>query len=105
MSRFCVAVLNALMRSTHFCNGDEGYLATASNGRDIAPDEPSDVSRGVSILAQARLHFIWRTDGANRHHANRAGREKEVDQPGASSSCAQFLHVASRPRRLVAGGC
>src|ERR1700736_5270375 len=37
------------------------------------------VWRSASVLAQARIHFVWRTDWTDRDHANRAGREKEMD--------------------------
>src|SRR5229473_6851835 len=79
MRRSCAAVSSALTRSTHFCNGDEGCLVTANNGRDIAPDAASYISGSALLLVEARVYQLRRADRPDRDHANGAGREKEMD--------------------------
>src|SRR5439155_10160228 len=94
--KFCVEVLSALTRSTHFYNDGEGHFVTANSSRDIARDESSDLSRSLPVLVETRLCFLWRTDRPDRHDAQGGCREKEVDQRNAFSPRAEFLHAAAR---------
>src|SRR6266536_3253112 len=93
MRRFCVEVLSALTRSTHFCNGDEGDIVSGAT----PAGEPSRVWRGFPILAQARFHLVWRTEWPDCDHAHRASRKEKMDRQFAFPACPEFLHVASRP--------
>src|SRR3984893_5955073 len=63
----------------------------------------ADFWRSASILAEARLHLLRRTDRPDRHHANRAGRKKEMDQPIAFSSRVELLHASARTGGAAAG--
>src|SRR4030095_2091198 len=94
--RSYVAASPALTRSTHTCSGDESdsvrtssCLATSTNC--------TVVRRGVSILVEARLHLLRRTEWPGRHDACGIGREKTLYRQFAISARAEFLHVASRP--------
>src|SRR6266480_1940016 len=97
MRRFCVEVLSALTRSTHFCNGDEGEFLTRKNDRAIAPGAASYISRSIPLLAETRIHFLRWTELPDRDDAHRVGREKTLDRQLAISARLELLHVASRP--------
>src|SRR5512133_1755366 len=70
---------------------------------DVAIGPSSEFSRSVSLLAQTRLHQFWRTDWSDRDHADRVGREEEVDQPIAISARAQLLHALAGSGGATAG--
>src|SRR6266849_8805839 len=79
MRRFCVAVLSASTRSTHFCNDDEGDFVTADSGPTRSIRQRTDspwrtycavVCRSASFLVEAGVHLIRWTDRPDRHHAN-----------------------------------
>jgi len=53
----------------------------------------------VSIFGSSSASFHLADDRANRHHANRAGREKEMDQSVAFSSRFELLHALPGPER------
>src|SRR5436190_23398187 len=95
--KFCVEVLSALTRFTHFCKSDESELLTRKNDRAIAPGAASYISRGIPLLAEAGIRLVWWTDRPDRDDACRVGREKALDRQFAISTRAEFLHVASRP--------
>src|ERR1700730_4894646 len=96
MKRFCVAALTALTRSTHSCSGDEDDQDSATGC--TRPTSCAHVCGGVSILAEARIHFVWWPDRADRDHAKRAGREEKMDQSVAIFARAELLHAATRTR-------
>src|SRR5437667_1199486 len=107
MSTFCVAVLNALMRSTRFCNGDEGQFTTSYSGQTRSIHHRTDspwrtccaiVCRSVSLLVEAWLHLLRRADRADRDHADGTSRKEKMDQPIEFPARAQLLHAATRPR-------
>src|SRR5713101_3815329 len=85
MRRFCVAVLSASTRSTHFCNDDEGDFVTADSGPTRSTC-CAVVCGSVSVLVKTRIHFVWRADRPDRDHANGAGRKEKMDQPIAISA-------------------
>src|SRR5437879_8389677 len=69
MRRFCVAVLSASTRSTHFCNDDEGDRVTADSG-PTRSTYCAVVCRSASFLVEAGVHLIRWTDRPDRHHAS-----------------------------------
>src|SRR5882672_11354414 len=58
--------------------------------------------RGISLLAQARLHQLRRPDRADRDHAPGPGRAETLDLREALSARAQLLHGAARTRGAAA---
>src|ERR1700720_957028 len=101
MKRFCVAVSIASTRSTHSCSGDEDD--EDSTTRRTRSTCCTHLCRSVSILAEARIHFVWWPDRPDRDHANGARREEEMDQPVAISARVKLLHAAARSRSAAAG--
>src|SRR4030095_10433520 len=95
--RSCVAASPALTHSTHTCSGDESD-SVRTNSCSATSANCTVVRRGVSILVEARLHILRRTEWADRDDAYRVGREKTLDRQRTFSARAEFLHVASRPR-------
>src|SRR4029453_2371337 len=94
--RSCGAVSPVLTRSTHTCSGDESASLRASSCSETSTN-CTVVRRGVSILVEARLHLLRRTEWADRDDACGIGREKTLDRQFAISARAEFLHAASRP--------
>src|ERR1700736_4629447 len=94
MKRFCVAALIALTRSTDSCSGDEDDQDSATGcARSTCC---AHVCRSVSILAEARIHLVWRPDRPDRDHAKRAGREEKMDQSVALFARIELLHAPAR---------
>src|SRR6516162_3188540 len=87
--RPCGADSNALTRFTLFFGGYESCEGSTSC---------AVVQRSISVLVEAGIHFIWRTNWPDRDHATRAGREEEVDQPVAFPARAELLHAVARAR-------
>src|SRR5947209_5815171 len=80
------------MPSMHFCSGDEADFVTA----DSCPTTSTRralVCGSIPFLVEARLHLVRRTDWPDRHHADRVGREEEMDQSIAFSARVKLLHA------------
>ena len=58
--------------------------------------------RGVSLLAEARVHQLRRTGRADRDHAHGARRAPPLDQREAFLARAELLHAAARSRGAAA---
>src|SRR4030095_10546434 len=99
MKKSCGAASSASMRSIRLCSADE-FPATRSAANST---NRADLCRGLSLLAKAWLHFLWRTDRTDRYYANRAGRKEKMDQPVALFACIELLHAPSWSRSSTAG--
>src|SRR6266480_2784009 len=98
--KFCGAGSNASTRSTHFFAGYERSWAHARPAfarwlRRGGSTSCAVVWRSVSVLAETRVHLVWRTNRPDRDHANRAGRKEKMDQPVAVFACVELLHAAA----------
>src|ERR1700693_2102441 len=102
--QFCRRGLRASRGCTRNSKDHEISLQIrSSRKRRPGGSAASNLSRGLSILAKARLHQFWRADRPNRRDAYRIGRKKEMDQRGAIPSCTQVLHAPARPRGSTIG--
>ena len=79
-----------------------GNLMDAFHGHAARPHSRL-LRRSPALLAQARLHQLWRTGRADCHHAPRAGGAAPLDQREALPARAELLHAAARPRGAAAG--
>src|SRR4029453_9948058 len=100
--RSYVAASPALTRSTHTCSGDESDSVRTSSCPATSAN-CTVVRRGVSILAETRIHQFWWTERANRGDACRVRREEEMGRQRAIPPCVELLHVAPRPRSAATG--
>src|SRR5690242_15078496 len=93
MKKFCVGVFSVWTPFTH------SFRANENRNREPAliASPTSELFRSISLLAKTRLHLLRRTHRPNRHHANRVGGEKEVDQPIPFFARAELLHAPARP--------
>src|SRR4029077_4237609 len=105
--KFCGAGSSALTHSTHFFAGYERRWLPARPAfarwlRRRGSTSCAVVWRSVSILAETRVHLVWRTERPDRHDARRTRREKTLDRQCQVSARAKFLHVAARPGSATA---
>src|SRR6266496_317353 len=101
MTKSSCADSSALMGSTVFCNGYE--ICNCDNSRPTRAADCSNIFRSTSILVEAWLHILRRTERADRDDARRVGREEKMGQQRAIPPCIEFLHVASGPRSAATG--
>src|SRR5438045_7269719 len=94
--RFCGEAGNALTRSTHFCTGYESVRRHPGSTCNAGAASSALVWRSTSILVEARIHLVRRTDRPDCDHADRVGGKEKMDQPIAIPARPEFLHVASR---------
>src|SRR6266853_4836712 len=105
--KFCGAGSSALTRSTHLFDEYERRWRHARPAfarwlRRGGSTSCAVVWRSVSVLVEARVHFVWRTDWSDRDDARRTRREKTLDRQCQVSARAKFLHVAARPGSATA---
>src|SRR5438093_13556972 len=94
MTKSSCADSTVLMASTAFCNGYE--IRPRNRGRTAQSTCRAVILRSIPLLVEARLHLVRWTDWPDRHHADRVGREEEMDQSVTIFTRVELLHVASR---------
>src|SRR5437762_3716517 len=82
------------MGSTVLSNGYE--VRPRNRGRTAQSTCRAVILRSIPFLVEARLHLVRWTDWPDRHHADRVGREEEMDQSVTIFTRVELLHVASR---------